>query len=113
MLRKSAAVGLELDRDPEEHPLGQVVVLPPAPRQVVAFLLVLDEGPGRVRDLEGPLLPAQHEPVDRDPRPVRGRSCRLERVDDDFGHHVPDDLEEVQFGAGRQGTGRPGPRRGG
>src|ERR1700677_3221552 len=56
--------GLELDRDAVEHPLGQAVVLPPAPREAVAVFLVLDEGPGRARDLERPLLPAQHEPDD-------------------------------------------------
>src|SRR5580704_11733022 len=80
--------GLELDRDAVEHALGQAVVLPPAPRETVAFLLVLGEGPGRVRDLEGPLLPAQHEPVDGDPRPVRGRGYRLERIGNDSAYDV-------------------------
>jgi hypothetical protein len=73
--------GLELVGDAVEHPLGQLVLLPPAPRQAVTFLLVLDECPGRVRDLECPPFPAQHELIDRDPRPVRDRSGRLERID--------------------------------
>jgi hypothetical protein len=97
---------LELDRDAVEHPLGQLVLLPPAPRQAVAFPLVLGERPGRVRDLEGPLLAAQDEPVDRDPRPVRRRSRQMERIHGDLHHRVPDDLEEVQLGARRLGSGR-------
>src|ERR1022692_3792616 len=38
--------GLELDGNAVEHALGQVVVLPPAPREAETFLLVLGEGPG-------------------------------------------------------------------
>src|SRR5271170_7413717 len=89
--------GLELDGYPVEHALWQLVVLPPAPCEAVTFLLVLDERPARVRDMERPLLPAQHAPVDRDPRPVHGRCHWPERVDDDFDHRVGNDLEKVQL----------------
>jgi hypothetical protein len=80
---------LGLDGDAVEHPLRQVVFPPPALREVIAFLLAVGEGPARVRDLEDPLLPAKHKPVDRDSRPVRGRSYRLERVDGDPADDVP------------------------
>src|ERR1700691_3688210 len=93
--------GLELAGDTVENPLRQLVIPSPAACEVETFPLVLDEGPVRVRDLEGPLFTAQHEPVDRDPWPVRRGSDGLERVDDYWDHHIPDDLEEVQFLAGR------------
>src|SRR5579871_4326871 len=94
--------GLELDRHPVEHPLGQAVLPPPPPGLAVAVGLVLGERPRRLIDPEGPLLPAQHQLVDRDPRPVRRRPHRLERIRDDSGQDIGDDLEEVQFGAGRR-----------
>jgi len=33
---------------------------------------------------------------------IRGRGDRLERIDDDPAHDLPDDLEEVQFGTRRR-----------
>jgi hypothetical protein len=45
--------------------------------------LAVDDGSARVRDLEDLLLPAQHEPVDRDTRLVRGTSYRMKRAGGD------------------------------